>query len=83
MNEYLVTFFDHHGAVQFRKFARSIAVRCVLSPVPRKLSTSCGTCARYTAIHWDIGFKKDELEAVYQNDNEKFTICYTNGGMHE
>jgi len=47
-------------------------VACTLKPVPRSLSSSCGTCAWYESEGWDIGYKIEELEAVYRHEGAQF-----------
>ncbi len=73
MNVFIATFYDHWGAVQFRTFAKTVGVVCTLKPVPRTLSSSCGTCAWYESEDWDIGYKHAELEAVYRQAGSQFT----------
>lgn len=58
MKEYIATFFSHFGAMQFRKEAGVDSP--VLMPVPRKLSSSCGTCVKFLA--------PDEYEAPDNTD---------------
>ena len=43
----IATFFSHFGAVRFRRLCRARGVEVELMPVPRSLSSSCGTCACY------------------------------------
>lgn len=43
----IATFFSHFGAVRFRRLCRERGVGVELMPVPRSLSSSCGTCARF------------------------------------
>jgi hypothetical protein len=68
---YYATFFTHFGAIKFREFSKNHAVVCTLMPVPRVLSSSCGTCARYEADSWDIGFVDEALEGIYGIDDKK------------
>jgi hypothetical protein len=72
VKQYIATFFDHWGAVQFRNHAKARQVACTLKPVPRSLSSSCGTCAWYESEGWDIGYKIEELEAVYRHEGAQF-----------
>ncbi|AEV27951.1 Protein of unknown function (DUF3343) [Sphaerochaeta pleomorpha str. Grapes] len=65
---FIATFFTHFGAIKFREFAKKQNLECILMPVPRVLSSSCGTCARYKAEHWDIGFSDEALEGVFSLD---------------
>ena len=43
----IATFFSHFGAVRFKKDCDSLGWSAKLMPVPRDLSSSCGTCVRY------------------------------------
>jgi hypothetical protein len=63
---YIATFFTHYGAIKFRAYAKEQHIACTLMPVPRVLSSSCGTCARYEAQFWDIGFTDEALEGIYR-----------------
>ena len=60
MNEYIATFFSHFGAVRFHKLLQAADFSAELIPVPRSLSSSCGTAVRFFAddpspegAHWD------------------------------
>ncbi len=44
---FIATFFSHYGAVSFKKKMQSKVYNLVLMPVPRSISSSCGTCARF------------------------------------
>lgn len=43
----IATFFSHFGAVRFKKDCDGRSWSARLMPVPRDLSSSCGTCVRY------------------------------------
>ncbi|WP_320130186.1 DUF3343 domain-containing protein [uncultured Sphaerochaeta sp.] len=73
---YYATFFTHFGAIQFREFAKKEQFDCTLMPVPRVLSSSCGTCARYEAKTWDTGFVDEALEGIYGIDEAKKIQVY-------
>ena len=45
--EYIATFFTHFGAGEYARRLRKNGVSCRMMPVPRKLSSSCGTCVRW------------------------------------
>ena len=49
MNEYIATFYSHFGAVCFKKACVSCGLPAVIMPVPRSLSSSCGTCVKFQA----------------------------------
>lgn len=45
--EYIATFFAHIGAIRFNKACKENNIESVIMPVPRNLSSSCGTCVKY------------------------------------
>ena len=49
MPNYIATFHTHLAAMRSARSLKDKAQTVALSPVPRALSSSCGTCVRYTA----------------------------------
>ena len=49
MMTYIATFYSHYGAIQFRKSCEKMNLKAVVMPVPRNLSSSCGTCVQFEA----------------------------------
>ena len=49
MPSYIATFHTHLAAMRSLKNVKGHAASAALSPVPRSLSSSCGTCMRYDA----------------------------------
>ena len=43
----IATFYSHFGAIRFKKDCEGLGWPARLMPVPRSLSSSCGTCVRY------------------------------------
>lgn len=43
----IATFYSHFGAIRFKKFCQGQNWDAKVMPVPRDLSSSCGTCVRY------------------------------------
>ena len=43
----IATFYSHFGAIRFKKTCDSLGWTAQVMPVPRNLSSSCGTCVRY------------------------------------
>lgn len=67
---YVATFFSHFDAVRFRRLCRERTLACELAPVPRSLSSSCGTCAYFDEIPLSTGEEWDEgIEAVVLSVN--------------
>ncbi|MBQ9148884.1 MAG: DUF3343 domain-containing protein [Oscillospiraceae bacterium] len=44
---YIATFYSHFGAIRFKKLCQKAGWTAQVMPVPRDLSSSCGTCVRY------------------------------------
>ncbi len=44
---WIATFYSHFGAIRFRKLCQGADWKAQVMPVPRDLSSSCGTCVRY------------------------------------
>lgn len=64
---YVATFFSHFGAMRFRRLCRERGVAAELMPVPRSLSSSCGTCARFETVPLAAGEPwGDEVELVVE-----------------
>ena len=49
MNTYIATFVAHIGAIRFKKYCDAKQIPARIMPVPRNLSSSCGTCVRFEA----------------------------------
>lgn len=58
--KYIATFYSHFGAVRFKKMCDGHGIEAKLMPVPRDLSSSCGTCVTYeTKMLVNEGDKED------------------------
>jgi len=49
MKEYIATFHTHFSAMMSGKKMEAAGISYSLEPVPRSLSSSCGTCIRFQA----------------------------------
>ena len=56
MADYIATFFTHYDALKSVRILAAHGIRAQLSPVPRSLSSSCGTCARFSCAEESIPF---------------------------
>lgn len=62
---YIATFFSHFGAIRFDTLEKACHNKSKVMPVPRSLSSSCGTCVRYEAEEpWPAGAVRDEIEQI-------------------
>jgi len=64
MNDYIATFFSHYDALAFFNFLKGRGITAKLMPVPRKVSSSCGTCVSF-ASDAEIDCTDHEVDAVY------------------
>ena len=76
--EKIATFFTHLGALRYdRKLKKLGDDTAAMSPVPRKLSASCGTCVRFH-IDFKEEWADEDLEAVYQVDGSSYICLFEN-----
>lgn len=65
---YIATFYTHAAALMSDRALRKIAIPSKLAPVPRVLSSSCGTCVMYSASDPNLSELDADVEAVYEAD---------------
>ena len=77
MEEYIATFYSHFGAITFKRVCEKKGLKAVVMPVPRSLSSSCGTCVRFTA-EGEEAFpeKNEEMEQIVKIWENGFIPVY-------
>ena len=63
--KYIATFYSHFGAIRFKREAPEGVTNIELCPVPRNLSSSCGTSAFFEADE-SFTFTEDPTEEIEQ-----------------
>ena len=77
MSDYIATFHTHLSAMRSARSLEGRAETVALSPVPRTLSSSCGTCVRYTAEDTLLEAMDVDLESIALSlGNEKYQVIY-------
>lgn len=80
MKQYIATFFSHFGAIRFQRLCTQLGWPAQLAPVPRSLSSSCGTCVLFQTAELaknDLGqLITPELEQLVL-DEKGYTFLYT------
>lgn len=80
MKQYIATFFSHFGAMRFHKLCAERGWSAQLSPVPRTLSSSCGTCVLFQAAELTLKNVNQlitpELEQLVLDENG-YIFLYT------
>lgn len=76
MKKYLALFFTHSSAIKFNRFARKNNIECDLMPVPRKLSSNCGICAKFSYEKPIDEIKSLDIEKIYEVERNSYTLIY-------
>ena len=66
MREFIATFHTHLSALMTSRNLTGLGIRAQMMPVPRKLSSSCGTCVRFLAEGPNLDAMDEDVEAVYE-----------------
>lgn len=74
MTRYIATFHTHLAALRSSRSLSGRGIAAQMTPVPRKLSSSCGTCVRYEAETPELEFLDRDTEAVYADEGGKYTL---------
>ena len=65
MDQYIATFFSHFGATRFKKNCTRQGYPAHVMPVPRSLSSSCGTCVKFSTAGDPVpGEHLQEIEQI-------------------
>ena len=77
MRQYIATFFSHFGAVRFQHLCVERGWQAQLRPVPRSLSSSCGTCVRCEEDYLPPDNAcREEIEQIAAWDGGGYGIVY-------
>ena len=74
MGEYIATFFSHFGAMAFKKNCEKEGYPAVIMPVPRNLSSSCGTCVKFSG-------DEEKAKSWYSDELEQLVKILENGEL--
>lgn len=75
---YTVVFFTHSGAIKFEKRMNKLNIPCLLQPVPRKISSSCGICAKICFNGNTDDLIEDEIQCLYRDASKnQYELIYT------
>ena len=76
MNEYIATFHTHLSAMLTYEALQSAGCRAKMQPVPRALSSSCGTCVRFWAESDCRALLDRDAEALYAADGSEYCLLW-------
>jgi hypothetical protein len=76
---YTIVFHTQSGALKFDSKMRKLKIPCSLQPVPRKLSSSCGICAKLDYNENPENLIDSEIQGIYKNiSNNQYELLYEN-----
>ncbi len=77
MMQFIATFFSHFGAVRFAHLCKERGWQAEVRPVPRALSSSCGSCVYFTTASAGEAAKlrTPELEQLVR-DEAGYPVLY-------
>ena len=74
---YIATCFSHFGATRYERLCRAAGIAARTMPVPRSLSSSCGTCVRCEgSFLTPEGVCAEEIERIVRAEGERFVPVY-------
>lgn len=62
---YLATFYTHAAALMSHRNLTKSGRKAVMMPVPRAVSSSCGTCVKYESPDPAASCMDTDMEAIY------------------
>lgn len=78
MQQYIATFHTHLSALLTSRALQSAGCTARMAPVPRALSSSCGTCVRYEAKEPMLSSMDEDVERVYEVKEDTYTLLMEN-----
>lgn len=74
MNDYIATFHTHFAALKSHRTLTAAGISARMAPVPRKISSSCGTCVFYQAEHECLKLLDEDTEAIYRRGDADYVL---------
>ncbi|MCD8248707.1 MAG: DUF3343 domain-containing protein [Lachnospiraceae bacterium] len=76
MKRYIATFYAHFGAIRFERELRAKGLHGTVMPVPRNLSSSCGTCVEFESEQTDFHDPHGEIEQIVRVSDNGYECVY-------
>lgn len=78
MSEFVATFHTHLSAMLSFQALQNVGCKAKMQPVPRTLSSSCGTCVRFSAETDCRDLLDTDAEALYAAENGGYRLLWQN-----
>lgn len=67
MKNYIATFHSHYASMRYKKLCEKQGLSAKMMPVPRTLSSSCGTCVNWQGESYPMDAETlEELEQIVE-----------------
>lgn len=77
MKKFIATFYSHFGAIHFNRICQQKGLVSKMIPVPRDLSSSCGTCVLYESEFSMLdNIDEDEVEQLVEVLDKGYNKLY-------
>ncbi|MGM9619084.1 MAG: DUF3343 domain-containing protein [Oscillospiraceae bacterium] len=76
MDRYLATFHTHLAALRSSRTLTALGLSARMMPVPRKVSSSCGTCVAYEAPGPMTEQMDEDAENIYRVEGESYQLVH-------
>lgn len=76
--EHIATFYTHHAALMSLRSLQKAGCQARMTPVPRALSSSCGTCVRFFPQGDYLHLLHQDFEQVVKVEQGGYTVLYNN-----
>ncbi len=73
---YIATFHTHLSALRSCAALKSRGISGRLAPVPRRISSSCGTCVFYEGEDMALEAMDRDLEAIWRAEEGEYSCLY-------
>jgi hypothetical protein len=73
---FIATFYSHFGAMHCKKTCDEAGISARMMPVPRMLSSSCGTCVRIETEHAETIPRTEESEQIAVKEGEGYRLIW-------
>ena len=77
----IATFFSHFGAMRCKKLCDETGIPARMMPVPRALSSSCGTCVRMETEDPLSLPRTEEMEQLALEQPDGYHVFWTAEGL--
>jgi len=74
--QHIATFFTHFGAMSFQRKLSKLGVTGTMKPVPRNVSSSCGTCVVFDHPFDVATMAVEDMEKVFVAEGDGYREIY-------